>query len=216
MSVGGDVKSPSQLSVTLTGTRVLDVIASSGGSIGQPYDTVVTVSRGGRIHSDLLSSIMRNSRKNILLQPGDTVMLRVSPISFLAFGATGKTNMYPFLTENMSLAEAIASSGGPLDSRANPGTVFLYRHESTRLVRRMGHLTGDVSTSTVPVIYQLNLVSPEGFFLAQNFQVQDKDIIYYPNAGSVGLLKFLSLLNAATAPARSGLSTVSGVDSFTQ
>lgn len=211
-TIGGDVKASAQLPVTLVGTRVLDAISASGGSTAAPIDTIVNLTRGSRTRSDSLAAIMANPSKNVVLQPGDTVILRNKPRSYLAFGATGKTSAYPFPTENLSLAEAVAGSGGPLDNRANPGTIFLYRHESTKLVRRMGYGADDWHESTIPVIYQLDLHAPEGFFYAQSFMLRDKDIVYYPNAQSVGVMKFLELLNALTAPARSGLATATGLD----
>ena len=42
---------------------------------------------------------------------------------------TGLTGQYAFEQEKLSLNEAVAKAGGLLDSRANPGQVFLYRME---------------------------------------------------------------------------------------
>ena len=76
-----------------------------------------------------------------------------------------------------------------MDQRANPSAIFVYRNERTRFVKQMGAMPIDPSSATTPVIYRLDLHSPNGFFLAQNFAIRNKDIIYYPNAGTVGLMK---------------------------
>jgi len=213
VSVGGDVRSPSQVSVSLAGTRLVDAITAAGGSTVRPHQAMVSVTREGMTRYDSLQDIYDTQAKNILLQPSDTVLLRNRPLGYLVFGAGGKIGNLPIEIEDLSLAEAIARSGGPDDNRANPATVFLYRQESRQFLEAVGQSNlppGD----TVPVIYQLELQKPEGFFFAKNFMVRDKDILYYGSAGSVGVLKFMSLLNAFFAPARSGLSLTSPASGF--
>lgn len=213
VSVGGDVKSPSQIPVSLAGTRLVDAITAAGGSTERPLQSMVSVTREGVTRYDSLQDIYDVQTKNILLQPGDTVLLRNRPLSYLVFGVGGKIGNLPIDIEDLSLAEAIARSGGPDDNKANPATVFLYRQESRRFLEAVGKSNlppGD----TVPVIYQLQIQDPQGFFFAKNFMVRDKDILYYGAAGSVGVLKFMSLLNAFFAPARSGLSLTSPASGF--
>ena len=98
----------------------------------------------------------------------------------------------------------MAASGGPSDMEANPATIFVYRHEPAKMLADLGK---DVvgTESTQPVIYQLDLTDPRGFFLANNFFVRDNDVIYYAPAGSRGVYKFMSLINTFVAPAVSGL-----------
>jgi polysaccharide export outer membrane protein len=213
VSVGGDVKNPSQVPVTLAGTRLVDAITAAGGSTVRPHQAMVSVTRDGVTRHDSLQDIYDKQAKNILLQPGDTVLLRNRPLTYLVFGAGGKIGNLPIEIEDLSLAEAIARSGGPDDNRANPSTVFIYRQESRQFLDAMGKKDLPPG-STLPVIYQLQIQEPEGFFYAKSFMVRDKDILYYGAAGSVGVLKFMSLLNAFFAPARSGLSLTSPASGF--
>jgi polysaccharide export outer membrane protein len=213
VSVGGDVKTPAQVPVSLAGTRLVDAITAAGGSTVRPHQAMVSVTRDGVTRYDSLQDIYDTQAKNIQLQPGDTVLLRNRPLSYLVFGVGGKIGNLPIEIEDLSLAEAIARSGGPDDNRANPSTVFVYRQESRRFLEAMGK-TNLPPGSTLPVIYQLQIQQPEGFFLAKNFMVRDKDILYYGAAGSVGVLKFMSLINAFFAPARSGLSLTSPASGF--
>jgi polysaccharide export outer membrane protein len=214
VSVGGDVKSPGQIPVSLAGTRLIDAITAAGGSTVRPHQTMVTVTRNGVTRSDTLQDIYDRAAKNILLQPADTVLLRNRPLGYLVFGAGGQIGNLPIEIEDLSLAEAMARSGGPNDSRANPAAVFVYRQESRRYLESLGRDNLPADATTVPVIYQLELQKPEGFFYAKNFMVRDKDILYYGAAGSVGVLKFMSLINTLVAPARSGLTTASGFEAF--
>jgi polysaccharide export outer membrane protein len=53
----------------------------------------------------------------------------------------------------------------------------------------------------VPVIYQVNLKRPEGFFMAQAFQMRDHDVVYVANADTVQLDKmFHTFAVIATIP----------------
>jgi len=210
VSVTGDVRQPSQIPVTIAGTKLIDAISRVGGTPSAPHDTMVTVTRGGTTRSDPLQEVYDNPAKNILLQPGDTVVLRKRALSFKAFGSTGRVGSYPIPYEDLSLSDAIAASGGPADLQANPATVFVYREEPTSLLQALGKAPR-VNGPVAPVIYQLNLHSPEGFFYADNFTVRDRDAIYYAAAGSSGVQKFMALINTALAPALGGAGAAASV-----
>ena len=62
----------------------------------------------------------------------------------------------------------------------------------------------DVSNFTgpiIPVIYSVNLRDPSSYFLAQNFELQNKDVIYTSNSDSVETTKFLNFLRTIMATA---------------
>jgi polysaccharide export outer membrane protein len=204
VSVGGDVKSSQQVPLTLAGTRLIDAITAAGGPTARPHEVMVTVTRHGVTRSDTLQNVFDNPGKNILLQPADTVLLRNVSISYMVFGAGGTVGSVPIEVEDLTLAQAMAQTGGANDRRANPAAVFIYREESRKVLEALGQ--GEQlppGGGAVPVIYQLQLQNPEGFFYASNFNVRDQDIVYYANASSVGVFKFMDLLNVFFAPARS-------------
>jgi polysaccharide export outer membrane protein len=209
-SITGDVRQPSQIQIALAGTRLLDAIAQAGGTPSAPHDTMVTVTRGGTTRSDPLQEVYDSPAKNIFLQPADTVVLRKRALSFMAFGSTGRVGSYPIPIEDINLSEAVAQSGGPADLQANPATIFVYRQEPAGLLRQLGkepRLPGE----TVPIVYQLDLHNPEGFFYANNFTVRDRDVIFYGAAGSAGVQKFMSLINTFLAPALGGAGAAASV-----
>jgi len=204
VSVGGDVKSSQQVPLTLAGTRLIDAITAAGGPTARPHEVMVTVTRDGVTRSDTLQNVFDNPGKNILLQPADTVLLRNVSISYMVFGAGGNVGSVPIEVEDLTLAQAMAKTGGANDRRANPAAVFIYREESRKVLEALGQDTElPPGNGPIPVIYQLQLQNPEGFFYASNFNVRDQDIVYYANASSVGVFKFMDLLNVFFAPARS-------------
>jgi polysaccharide export outer membrane protein len=204
VSVGGDVRQPAQVPVSLAGTRLIDAITAVGGATARPHEVMVTVTRNGVTRSDTLQNIFDHPGKNILLQPSDTILLRNVSVSYMVFGAGGTVGNVPIEVEDLSLAQAMARTGGANDMRANPAAVFIYREENRKVVEALGQGGAlPPGTGPVPVIYQMQLQEPDAFFLAKNFKVRDQDIVYYANATSVGVGKFMSLLNTLLSPVSS-------------
>jgi polysaccharide export outer membrane protein len=214
ISIAGDVRQPSQIPASLAGTRLLDAIARVGGTPEAPHDIMVSVTRGRTTRSDPLQEVYDSPAKNIMLQAGDTVVLRKRALSFMAFGSTGRVGAFPLPMEDLSLANAVAVSGGPADMQADPSGIYVYREEPVALLSLLGR-NPPSSGATSPVIYQLNLHSPEGFFYASNFTVRDRDIIYYGAAGSTGVRKFMGLINTFLAPAIGGAGAAASVSILT-
>lgn len=216
VSVTGDVKSPSRVPVSLAGTKLVDAIAAAGGPLSAPHDTMVSVTRGGATKSDPLQEVYDQPSKNISLQPGDTIVLRKRSLSFMAFGATGKVGSFPITVEDLRLSDAVAASGGPSDLEANPATIFVYRQEPVGILAEMGRTNLAGNGVTAPVVYQLDLHNPRGFFHANNFTVRDRDLVYYAPAGSVGVRKFMSIINTLLAPAIGGAGAASSAQILAQ
>jgi len=210
VTITGDVKQPKRTEIPLAGLRVIDAITAAGGSTAQEYETTVTVMRGTQARSELLGDIHRDPKQNITLEPGDTIVLQARPWSYTSLGATGQKRNH-FLTQEINLAEAIGGSGGLNDNQANPEAVFIYRFESPETLERLGRSAGPVTKSGAPVVYQVNLRSPNGIFLASQFGVRDKDVLFVGNAGTVGLIKAAGVFNAMTSPIIQGTSTATGI-----
>ena len=59
----------------------------------------------------------------------------------------------------------------------------------------------------VPVIYNLDLRDPAGYFLASKFEIRNKDVIYVSNAVSVEASKFLNYVRLVNATVNDPIST---------
>ena len=95
----------------------------------------------------------------------------------------------------------MAKAGGVNDEQGDPAAVFLYRGEMREVAERLGIDCSKFSGPIIPVIYNLNLRDPAGFFLAANFEVRNKDVIFTANAASVEITKFLNFLRTIMATA---------------
>ena len=97
--------------------------------------------------------------------------------------------------------EAVGRQGGLNDSLADPSWVFLYRGETREVAAQLGVDCSKFAGPIIPVIYNINLRDPSSYFLAQNFEMRNKDVIYTSNAASVETTKFLTFLRTIMATA---------------
>jgi len=199
VTVVGEVNRSTLMPLTPKGERLLDALAAGGG-VKQPVNrTAMQLSRNSQTAIMPLDSIIRDPRQNILLKPGDVVTALFQPQSFSVLGATGKNEEIPFEAQGISLAQALARSGGLNDNRADARGVFVFRFEDAKLVETENQ-TPDTSNGTVPVVYQIDLRDPASLFVTQNFSVQDRDVIYVANSPEAEFNKFLRLVVSVAMP----------------
>jgi polysaccharide biosynthesis/export protein len=190
------------------GERLLDALAASGG-VRQPLGKVtVQVTRQNLDESNRrvarsaalpLESIIADPTQNIILQPGDIVSVVHLPNSFTVLGAATKNEEINFEAQGITLAQALARSGGLRDERANARGVFIFRFEDPAVLDDLKP-TRTTLDGRVPVVYRVDLKDPGTFFVAQDFPVRNKDVIFVSNAPAADLQKFLNLVASVTLP----------------
>src|SRR5262249_45272468 len=136
-TVGGEVGQPRPVTLTLRGERLLDVIAQAGGAKYPPYETYVRIVRGNHVGTVLLQTVISNPGENIIIRPDDQIFLVRNPRTFAVLGASQKVSQFTFDTERVTLMEAVARSGGPIDQVGDPTGVYLFRYEPWEIVRQM-------------------------------------------------------------------------------
>jgi polysaccharide biosynthesis/export protein len=207
VTVVGEVTTSSRLPLSPRGERLLDALAASGGfrqpvgkiTIQITREVVEQGQRTSRVVSLPLNTLITDPAQNIILQPGDVITALFQPNSFTVLGATAKNEEISFEAQGISLAQALARSGGLLDNRANAMGVFLFRFEDPAIIGETAPARTTLD-GKVPVIYRVDLKDPASFFLAQNFPVHNKDMLYVANAPLAELQKFVSLLSGIVLP----------------
>lgn len=194
VTVTGEAAQPARFALSRSSDRVLDAITRGGGSKWPPYETYVTLQRGGRTTMIYYNRLLNEASNNIFVQPGDVLSLSRLMRSFMALGASGQNGFINFEAETLTLSQAVGRAGGILDSRGDPAQTFLYRTESRRTLEAMGYDTSAYPREQVPVIYRVNLRDPQSYFLASKFPMNDKDVLFVSNAQTVELTKFLQIL----------------------
>jgi polysaccharide export outer membrane protein len=174
--VSGDVKSPGRLS-TLEGIRsVVDAINRSGGlassgptgALASQYQ--VTLRRRGEViltaqYSDLLNG------GDVGIQKGDEIVVRPNSQVYTVLGAVMKAGNVEMIKPNLTLLEALGQVGGLSDERANKTGVFVFR---------MGDLQSNPTARAR--VFRLDLQQPVSIFVAQQFGMQVRDVVYVTNA----------------------------------
>lgn len=205
VSVLGDVNAPSRFPVNHAGTRVLDAIAQAGGPKYQGYEEWVMLERNGRRAVSPFGALVWEPASNVYVRPDDTIYIYHQPQTFLAFGATGGQGMINFESWRMSLAEGIGKAFGLNDASADASSVFLYRGETVEVARRIGVDVSTFAGPVIPVIYQLNLRDPSGWFLARKFDIRNKDVLYVPNSVTAEATKAITFFRSVVGTANDPL-----------
>lgn len=176
--VSGDVKSPGRVSI-LEGVRsVGEAINRAGGPVGGSSTTggtganqlEVVVRRQGQIilqiqYSDLLAG------GDIPIQKNDEIIVRPNARMFTVLGAVMKAGNVEMPKHTVSLLEAMGMVGGLNDQRANKTGVYVFR---------MGDLQNNPTARAR--VFRLDLYQPVSIFIAQQFPVLPKDVVYITNA----------------------------------
>lgn len=172
--VSGDVKNPGRFSI-LEGTRsVVDAVNRAGGpysSNGLPASQLeVAVRRNGQLiltsqYSDLLAG------GDIPVQKGDEIVVRPNIRSFTVLGAVAKAANVELTRANTTLLEALGQVGGLNDERANKTGVFVFR---------MGDIQNNPTARAR--VFRLDLAQPVSIFVAQQFGMHPRDVVYVTNA----------------------------------
>lgn len=199
VTVVGEVNNSTRMALTPKGERLLDALAAGGGAKQPVNRMAIQLSRDNVTATMALDSIIRDPRQNILLKPGDVVTALFQSQSFSVLGATGKNEEILFEAQGISLAQALARSGGLIDSRADARGVFIFRFEDSKLVDSPSSAER-TDNGTVPVVYQVDLRDPASFFVTQNFPIQNRDVIYVSNSPAAEFEKFLRLVVSVAVP----------------
>jgi polysaccharide biosynthesis/export protein len=146
-------------------------------------------------------ALLYEPANNIYVQPNDVIFVYNQPQTFVGFGAAGLQGQYKFDAWRLSLAEAVGKQGGLNDNLADPRMVYLYRGETREVAARLGVDCSKYQGAIIPIIYHVNFRDPSGYFLAQNFEMRNKDVIYTSNASTVETTKFLTFLRTVMATA---------------
>lgn len=202
-TVSGEVNSARSVPLSSRGERLLDVIAGAGGARFPAYETYVQVVRGGAVGKVLLQNIVNDPTENVLVRPRDQIYLTRNPRTFAVLGASQKVDLYPFAYQKVSLADAIAQAGGPIDTIGNPSGIYLFRFDPWSIAKELMDPLYVASVASnppefSPILYRIDMRDAQGYFLAQAIQMRDKDVVLISNAEATQLLKLLTVVRGFT------------------
>ena len=199
-TVVGEVNLSTRIQLVPGNERLLDALAAAGG-VRQPVNKMtIQVTRADSVFSLPLETIIRDPKQNVPLLPGDVVTALFQPYSFTALGSTGKNEEVNFETQGITVAQALARSGGLIDLRSNPKGVFIFRFEPKDALDWPRQPVKTTADDLVPTVFRVDLTDPNSFFLIQNLAIENKDILYVSNAPITEIQKFLNVLFSVAYP----------------
>lgn len=197
ITVLGEVIASRRVPLGPKGERLLDALASAGGPRHPVGKTTVRITRGESSLSMPLDAVIRNPAQNIRLQAGDLLTVLHQPFSFVALGAVQRAAEVPFEGSGFTLAEAMGRIGGLRDDRADIRGVFIFRLEDPAAMdQTLAATARRTEQGRIPVIYRLNMSDAASFFIAQDFQVRDKDVLYVSSAPGADFQRFISTISS--------------------
>jgi polysaccharide export outer membrane protein len=208
VSVVGDVATPGRVPLTPRGERLLDIIAQAGGTKQSVDRMTVQVTRGNTTVTMPMQAVVQEPRHNIILRSDDVVTALYQPNSFTVLGAAGKNEEVRFEGVGLSLSQALGRVGGLQDMRADPKGVFVFRWEPAERMRALAPAQGPEPGARIPVVYQVDLKSPETFLAAQNFAMRNGDVMFISNSPTADFQRFVNILASSVLPAVSVTNSV--------
>jgi polysaccharide biosynthesis/export protein len=191
VTVVGEVNQSGRVPLSPRGERLLDVLAQVGGVKPAVNLTTVQITREGQSFRMPLAAVIERGENNIVLSRDDVVTVLFQPYSFTVLGAAGRNDEVRFEAFGITLAQALGRIGGLQDGRANPRGLFLFRWQDRN----------DPAQLKDPVIYNFDLKDPAVYFLAQQFRMEDGDLVYIANSPIAELQRFVGIVSQAILPA---------------
>lgn len=200
VTVVGEVRNAARLPLTPGKERLLDMLAAVGGSAAPVGKTSIQLTRGNQVRVMALDAVIRDSRQNVLLLPGDVITALSFNQSFTVLGAANRNEEINFEASGITLAQALGRIGGLQEGRSDARGVFIFRFEDPEVIGSVAENTYRTPDGRIPVIYRVDMKNPSTFFVAQHFQLQDRDVLYVANATGTELQKFLNLVLSGLYP----------------
>ncbi|RKT26188.1 polysaccharide export outer membrane protein [Paraburkholderia sp. RAU2J] len=191
--VDGEVRTPGAQSLNDIPMSLTTAINQGGGFSANADRSRVELVRDGVIYPLNVDDLIKRGHNpsQIYLQPGDLIRVAAREDSGVyVMGEVSKpATVLPLRNGSLTLSQAI-SDGGSFDSNtAAAQQVFVIRN----------------STSESPQIYHLDATSPVSMVLANQFELQPKDIVYVGQGGLVRFNRVLNLLLPAINAAVTGV-----------
>lgn len=210
VNVVGDIDQPCRLPITDTPMTVIDAMnqcrilraASSSGNGNGGNDNAlyahrdIELARGDTRHRADLYAIYKG-QDPLLYEPligGDTLYVRDDRWNriFVVGEVTHQAAIY-IPVSGLSLADALTDKdvGGLNQQTADTRNIYVFRGAVSKAEAQNGKVT---ETTFHPIIYHLNVKSADALLLADQFQLQPRDVVFASAAPLVSYSRTASLI----------------------
>lgn len=189
--VGGEVKAPAVYNVSDVPFTLVEAVNRAGGFLPGADDSRLLLTRGERTWRLNFQELMTtgNLGSQIVLKDGDTLHVpNVNDDPIYLLGEVARPGLVPLQHGNLSLAQALTTSGGVLNASADARSIY---------VIRKGEGPNGVN------VFHLDGRNPATMVMADQFWLQPRDIVYVDSGTLVRFSRVMNLLlptvNAVTS-----------------
>ena len=173
VSLIGGVGQPGSFPLPDNDFTILELIAERGGISTGLNNPQVRLHRNGHIYGVSAARLLDNPRLDTTLVGGDKIYVEADDRTFLSLGAAGTEAVHPFPSDTVTALEALSIIGGVSDTRADARGILILRRYP------LSKVTADRSGPDHPrTVFTLDLTSADGLFSADQFVIQNGDLIY--------------------------------------
>jgi polysaccharide biosynthesis/export protein len=183
--VDGEIHTPGPQSINDIPMGLYEAISRAGGFSPAADQSRMVLVREGVSHPINLSQLLERGQNpsDIVLRNGD--VLRVPARDESGVFVMGEVNKpstaVPMRNGKLTLADALAQAGSVTANSSDPGQVYVIRG----------------SISDTPLVFHLDAKSPVSMVLANQFDLQPRDVVYVDSGNLVRFSRILSLLMPA-------------------
>ncbi|WP_409937403.1 polysaccharide biosynthesis/export family protein [Paraburkholderia sp. BCC1885] len=180
--IDGEVRTPGAQSINDIPMTLTEAINRAGGYSPNADQSHVTIVRDDKTYEINVAQMLKNGENpsRIVLKNGD--LLRIEgreEYGVYVMGEVGKpATVTPMKDGTLTLGEAISQAGSVNPATSDPKELYVIRGEP----------------NGQPQIYHLDARSPVAMLLANQFDLQPKDVVYVDASGLVRFSRVLDLL----------------------
>lgn len=180
--IDGEVRTPGSQSINDIPMTLTEAISRAGGFSPTADQSHVVIVRGDKTYYVNVSQMLRNNQNpsKIVLKNGD--LLRIEAREDYGVYVMGEVNkpatVLPMRNGRLSLGEAISQAGSINNGTADAKELYVIRG----------------GPGIKPQVYHLDATSPVAMLLANQFELEPKDIVYIDAGGLVRFNRVLNLL----------------------
>jgi polysaccharide export outer membrane protein len=156
----------------------------------------VQITRGSHVYRRPLRQVLTTPAMDAALRGGDRILIEPDPRNFKALGASQREEVIGFDAERVSALRALSLMGGMADTRADPRGILVLRR----------YAASGQGAPSARVVFSFDLTNADGMFSADEFLLQDGDIVMATQAPATTTARVLSLLGAAIGVGRAAQS----------
>jgi polysaccharide export outer membrane protein len=193
--VDGDVKTPGNQPIDDVPMTLLESLTRAGGMLPTADQSLVVVSRNGVSYPINIPLLVRQgiNPSSIMLANGDVVRVPSRDENKVyVLGEVAAPKALPMNNGRMTLTQALGEAGGLNQLSASSRQVYVVRN----------------ANEAEPIVYNLDAQSPVALALAENFELNPRDVVF---VDASGLARYSRLVNLIIPTAATTASTIGQV-----